>query len=178
MARASAMSSNFASKSHGRSCSDVAASVHTTASTTRRLAACAKQIFDKPYRALVDVLKVSERDSHYRLSASRRFKDDEIAALLQSEEGLAFLVALMDQARPRWWAAIQEMAVLGSVAERRRRDMKLLRRAANADEQLTTAFTSSFRIQDEDFYGVVLQGFDAVAAPRASDRAVGKREKR
>lgn len=63
----------------------------------------ARELFDKPYRALVDLLKVSERDAHYRLSAKRKYTAIEIAMLLRSDQGFEFLTAIMANARPRWW---------------------------------------------------------------------------
>lgn len=139
---------------------------------TQRLSAVAERIFLKPYRALVDLLHISERDAHYRLSATRKYDAVDIANLLQSEDGIQFLVAIMDKARPRWWVAILKMAALGSIEQRRQADLKLMRRVFDADQSSALAFSDSFRTQDPEFFGAVLSGFDEVAGLGGSHRAV------
>lgn len=170
MRRVSAVTNNRANSGCGALCSENAASVRLT----RSLSEIAKAVFDKPYRALVDHLKISERDAHYRLSARRKYTALDVARLLQSEEGIQFLVALMDRARPRWWQAVLKMGVLGSIEQRRQADLKLMRRVFDADRTAASSFSDSFRSQDPDFFGAVLAGFDEVAAIGPPVRPVGK----
>lgn len=169
MATSSASARDRANFLGGGLCSKNAAS----AQLTRQLSEMAERVFAKPYRALVDYLQISERDAHYRLSASRKYDAVDIARLLQTEEGIRFLVVLMDQARPKWWRAIISMGVMGSVAQRRRADLKLMRRVFDADQSAVAAFSDSFRAQDEDFYRTVLSGFGEATAPGRDHRAVG-----
>jgi hypothetical protein len=174
MGTQSAIKPNCATNGGGVLCSDNAASVQLSSA----LAEVAKAVFDKPYRALVDILHVSERDAHYRLStkprSQRKFTAAEIAKLLQSEEGIRFLVVLMDKQRPAWWKAVLKMGILGTVEERRRADAKLLSRVFHADADTAAGFSAAFRAQDPVFYGAVLAGYDETAASGAPGGAVDR----
>ncbi len=130
------------------------------------LARCAKTVFVKPCTALMQMLNLCERDAKYRLSAKRKFTTAEVAKLLQSEEGIHFLVVLMDKQRPAWWKAVLKMGILGTVEERRRADAKLLSRVFHADADTAAGFSAAFRAQDPVFYGAVLAGYDETASPR------------
>lgn len=166
----SARAVNRATKPGGALCSNSAASVQLSSA----LAEKAVEIFAKPYRALVDLLHISERDAHYRLATERKFTALEVSRLLQSEEGIQFLVVLMDKARPRWWKAVLKMGVLGSMEQRRQAELKLLRKVFDAHETTGTKFTDSFRAQDPDFFGAVLAGYDELAAVGGVDSPVAK----
>lgn len=160
MSKPSGMTGNFAMKRTGALCADVAGSVRLTTAISEK----AKAVFDKPYRALVDILNISERDAHYRLSSKRKYTAHDIAKLLQSEQGIQFLVILMEKQRPAWWRAILKMGVLGTIEQRRQNELKLMRRVFDANETTGTKFGDSFRAQDPDFLSVVLEGFDAAEA--------------
>jgi hypothetical protein len=168
MTATSARTAEPATKRSGALCSNSAASVQLSASLPK----AAEKIFAKPYRALVDLLNVSERDAHYRLSNQRKFTALEVARLLQSEDGIQFLVVLMDKARPRWWKAVLKMGVLGSIEQRRQAELKLMRKVFDADGSSASQFTTSFRAQDPDFFGAVLAGYDELSAPGGVDSAV------
>ncbi|NPU23985.1 hypothetical protein [Bradyrhizobium denitrificans] len=174
MARASALAPKPANLVGGKTCSKNAAGVQLT----RRLSDKANRLFGKPYRALVDLLDISERDAHYRLSARRKYTALELAQLLQSEEGIAFLVVLMDRARPRWWRAILKMGVLGSIEQRRQADLQLMRRVFDADRSATDEFAAAFRVQDPDIYGALLSEFNEMPELGASHRALDGARKR
>lgn len=175
MSKASSTTGDFANFLTGGLCDDSAASVHLT----RRLSEKARAIFDKPYRALVDILRISERDAHYRLSGRRKYTAIEIARLLQSEQGIQFLVVLMDRQRPRWWKAVLRMGVLGSIEQRRQNDIKLMRRVFDADQTTTSNFSAALRVQDPDFYGPLLEGFEqSLSSDGGVDSAVGSELKR
>lgn len=160
MSNPSGITANFATKRSGTLCVETGGSVQLSEALSEK----AKAVFDKPYRALVDVLKVSERDAHYRLSGTRKYTAKDIAKLLQSEDGIHFLVVLMEKQRPAWWRAILKMGVLGTIEQRRQNELKLMRRVFDANEATGTKFSDSFRAQDPDFLGVVLEGFDAAEA--------------
>lgn len=159
MGASSAHKPSFAKIRGGTLCTQKSDFVHLNLS----LAHCAKAVFVKPCMALMQMLNLCERDAKYRLSAKRKFTGAEIAKLLQSEEGIHFLVVLMDKQRPAWWRAVLRMGILGTVEQRRRADLKLLRRAFNADNDTASEFSTAFRIQDPDFYGAVLAGHDEAA---------------
>lgn len=166
----SARTAGLATNRSGASCSNSAASVHLSSA----LAEKAIDLFTKPYRALVDYLHISERDAHYRLSNERKFTALDVARLLQSEEGIQFLVVLMDKARPRWWKAVLKMGVLGTIEQRRQAELKLMRKVFDANETAGTKFSDSFRAQDPDFFGAVLAGFDETTATGDMGGAVAK----
>lgn len=168
MGTLSGITANFAKNRGGTLCTSKSDFVHLNLS----LAHCAKAVFVKPCTALMQMLNLCERDAKYRLSAKRRFTASEIAALLQSEEGIHFLVVLMDKQRPAWWKAVLKMGILGTVEQRRRADLKLLRRAFHADNDTASEFSAAFRVQDPDFYGAVLAGYDEAAGLGISSRPV------
>jgi hypothetical protein len=133
------------------------------------IADCARAVFGrKTWAQVARILGLSERSAKSRLAREREFTADEIAALLKSEQGIHFLVALVGDARPSWWTALLRMGLLGGVAKRRAADLRLLRRIANADR--STPIPAAALIHDAEFFGPVLEAFDAVA--RAQDRSV------
>lgn len=163
----------FSKNRGGSLCTSKPDSVHLNLS----IAACAKVVFVKPCMALMQMLNLCERDAKYRLSAKRKFTAAEIATLLQSEEGIHFLVVLMDKKRPAWWKAILKMGILGTVEARRRADAELLTKVFHADANSAAQFTAAFRAQDPVFYGAVLAGHDEAAGfgPPDSSLAQGRR---
>lgn len=174
MGAASAITDNFAKNRGGGLCTSKTDFVHLNES----LATCAKAVFVKPCTALMQMLNLCERDAKYRLSAKRKFTAAEIAALLQSEEGIHFLVVLMDKKRPAWWKAILKMGILGTVEARRRADAELLAKVFHADADATTGFTAAFRAQDPVFYGAVLAGHDEATSFGSQSGPVGKGRRR
>lgn len=142
-------------------------------STSRALVEMAKAISPvKTWGYLADLLKLRERTAKHRASRTRRLKDDEIAALLRSEDGIHFLVAIMDDARPKWWRTMLKMGVLGGIEARREADLKLLRSVAHVSDQTAAELPAALMVQDEEFYGPVFAALDAVA--RAPNSAMGK----
>lgn len=168
MVASSATTGNFAKKSGGALCAQNAESVQLTTAISEKV----KAVFDKPYRALVDILNISERDAHYRLASARKYTATDIARLLRSDDGIQFLVVLMESARPRWWKAVLKMGVLGSIEQRRQAELNLMRRVFDADDSATSEFSTAFRAQDPDFFSAVLEGYDRLSATGGNDRAV------
>jgi len=174
MGAASAFAVGKAKLPSGGLCTRKEQGVHLHAA----LAECAKSVFQKPFRDLAALFNIGERDAKYRLAAQRRFTAEEVAALLQTEHGIHFLVRLMGDARPKWWTAVLRMGVLGGVARRRETDLRLLQRVADADRTTAAQFPAALLVQDEDFYGPLLAGFNAAAAAGVSDRPVAPASKR
>jgi hypothetical protein len=67
-------------------------------------------------------VEMSERVAKHRLSGTRDYSGDEIRVLLQSEEGLEFLVALMADAEPKWWWWAKQVMTVASIKRRRAED--------------------------------------------------------
>jgi hypothetical protein len=133
------------------------------------LADCCRTVFGRKTGAQVSaLLGLSERAAKSRLACEREYTADEIRDLLQSEQGIHFLVALMGEARPAWWVSLLRMGMLGGIARRRAADLRLLKRVADADR--SSPIKAAQMVQDEDFFGPVLEAFDAVT--RAQSRAV------
>jgi hypothetical protein len=133
------------------------------------LADCCRTVFGRKTWAQVSaLLGLSERAAKSRLACEREYTADEIRDLLQSEQGIHFLVALMGEARPAWWVSLLRMGMLGGIARRRAADLRLLKRVADADR--SSPIKAAQMVQDEDFFGPVLEAFDAVS--RAQSRAV------
>jgi hypothetical protein len=143
---------------------------------TQRISAKVDRLFVKPYRALVDLLGISERNAFYRLSARRNYSSLELARLLRSEEGIEFLVVLMENARPRWWAAVLRMAAVEMIEQRHEADIELMRRVANAD-RLPDAATAAV-VQDQDICSSLLAGLRGVPMVSGADRSMVSNSKR
>lgn len=125
----------------------------------------------KTWGYLAKLLGTTERVSKHRLYGSREFTADEIAALLRSEDGIHYLVALMDRARPQWWRTLLKMGVLGGIERRREADMNLMRKIANVSDQTAAELPAALMVQDAEFYSPVFEALDAVA--RAPGGALG-----
>jgi transcriptional regulator with XRE-family HTH domain len=121
---------------------------------------------------------VSPRAAEHWLSGKREISTDALVQLLRSEEGIHFLVAVMEQARPKWWTTLLRIGLLGSIQRRREADLRLLKRVADADRPAAPQFSAALRLQDEDFYGPLLAGFDESAAAGVPARAVAQATKR
>lgn len=135
--------------------------------TNAVIADYARAVFSrKTWAQLSATLGLSERAAKSRLACEREFTADEIAALLQSEQGIHFLVALMREARPAWWSSLLRMGLLGGVAKRRAADLRLLRRIADADR--SAPIPAAALIHDAEFFGPVLEAFDAATRAQNS----------
>jgi hypothetical protein len=86
----------------------------------------------KTWGFLVDFLGLSERVAKHRISGTRAFTADELAALLRSEHGLDFLSAIMADAEPKWWVTVHSAFKLGAM----RRHKLQLQDAINEAERL------------------------------------------
>lgn len=114
----------------------------------------------------------SARAVEHWISGDREISTDALARLLRSEHGLQFLVAIMGEARPRWWTWFLRLGVVSRVLRRRQADIKLLREAMDADRDLTAAIAraDSLLVQDEDFHRPFADAFRTMAG--VQDRAV------
>lgn len=117
----------------------------------------------KTWAQLSEITGLSERAAKSRLAHERDFTIHELRALLRSEQGIHFLVALMDEARPAWWSALLRMGMLGGIARRRAADLRLLRKVAHADQATTAALPAALLVQDQDFYSPVVEALESVA---------------
>lgn len=127
----------------------------------------------KTWGYLAKLLGITERVAKHRMAYTRTFTADEVAALLRSEQGIHFLVAIMDDARPKWWRTMLKMGVLGGIERRREADLKLLRRVAHVTNETSAELPAALMVQDADFYGPVFEALDAVA--RQPNSPVGRK---
>lgn len=96
----------------------------------------------------------------------REISADALARLLRSEQGIHFLVAVMGDARPRWWSALLRMGLVGSIQRRREADLRLLRRVADANRtaEHAAALEASLLVQDAEFHEPYVAGLRASMA--------------
>lgn len=140
--------------------------------TQKRIVETAKNVsLGKTWGYLSELTGLKERVAKHRVSSTRALKPDEIAALLQSEQGIHFLVAIMDDARPAWWRTLLRMGILGGIEARRESDLNLLRKVAHVSDQTAAELPAALLLQDQDFYGPVFEALDAVA--RRPNSALG-----
>jgi hypothetical protein len=169
-----AIAGGNAKSESGRLCTENARAVHLN----RSLALCAKSVFSKPVQTLMDLFKIGERDAKYRLAADRKFTAVELQTLLQTEEGIQFLVTIMADARPKWWRAVQRLSLMGSVVRRREADAEMLRRFADADQVAVQTIPAALRVLDADFFEPVVEAMAAVTRPPAGPVAPATRRPR
>lgn len=105
---------------------------------------------------LAEITGYSERAVKYWLAGETKIPSDALAALIRSEYGLQFLAIVMGSARPRWWTWLQRLGVVSRVLRRRQADVKLLREAINADNELTETIAradAASLLQDTESFG-------------------------
>lgn len=129
----------------------------------------------KTWGYLAGLLQIRDRVAKHRVAGTRTITADEIAALLRSEHGIHFLVAIMDDARPKWWRTLLRMGVLGGIERRRESDLQLLRKVAHVANETAAELPAALMVQDEEFYGPVFDALDAVArAPNSPVAGKGR----
>jgi hypothetical protein len=67
-------------------------------------------------------IEMTERVAKHRLAGTRDYTVEELQALLRSDEGLDFLVAVMGDAQPAWWRWMTRVMVLAAVRRRQAED--------------------------------------------------------
>ncbi|MCK1541421.1 hypothetical protein IVB12_05370 [Bradyrhizobium sp. 179] len=80
----------------------------------------------KTWGFLIDLLprefEMTERVAKHRLAGSRDYTVEELQALLRSEEGIDFLIAIMGDAQPLWWRWMTKVMTLAAVRRRQAED--------------------------------------------------------
>lgn len=76
----------------------------------------------KTWSVVAEFFGLQERTAKHRLAVSRVYTVSELQALLRSEDGLDFLVAVMGDAQPTWWRWITKVMTLASVRRRQAED--------------------------------------------------------
>ncbi len=62
----------------------------------------------------MDTFDLKERAAKHRLSNTVSYSIEELQELIQGEDGLAYLNALMAEATPRWWVNLQKSLKLSA----------------------------------------------------------------
>jgi len=66
--------------------------------------------------------EMKESVAKHRIAGRRDYTVEELQAILRSEEGLDFLVAVMGDAQPTWWRWMMRVITLASVRRRQAED--------------------------------------------------------
>lgn len=120
---------------------------------------------------VADKTGVCTRSAEVWLGGKRTMKAEHLALLLHTEEGIHFLAAAMEDARPAWWTALLRAGLLGGIAKRREADLRLLRQVAEADHETARGFPAALLVSDADVFRPLLEGAGA-AAPGLDHRAM------
>lgn len=80
----------------------------------------------KTWGFLADAFGLRERQCKARLSGETCYTIEELQTLLQSEDGLDFLVAVMADATPAWWRWALKVMAIASVRRRQSEDQQLI----------------------------------------------------
>lgn len=126
----------------------------------------------KTWAALASVLGLTERAAKHRLAGTRDFTADELARLLRTEDGLAFLSAIMAGAEPKWWLIVRGQLRVSSFRQRQARVRQELQEALDEVNRNEAALLLS----DADFHGPHVAAVRAATGPVGS--AVAARNKR
>ncbi|WP_398479256.1 hypothetical protein [Tardiphaga sp.] len=145
----------------------------------------------KTWTFVADLFGLRERSAKHRLSNSVNYTIEELQLLIQGEDGLAYLEALMAEAQPRWWldlrktielsrirgeqALLQQRAMALDNTPMARQDRRKMKRVIDADRNLSAA-----RAEQETAVGILLQnsngpvvGAMAPAAVKGKIQAAG-----
>lgn len=138
-----------------------------------RIVDAARKLFPvKTAPQLVELTGYPLRTVEYWMTGKAKIPSDAIAMLLRSEFGREFLLVLMGDARPGWWAkALSYFAMLDALALTRRAKRKI-REALDADAETTRAIerADALLVHDADFYGENASAVQSMA--RLQNRAV------
>lgn len=118
---------------------------------------------------LAAITGASQRHVERWLSGDRGISADHLAALIRSEHGREFLVALMADANPEWWRDTQEAMRLGWVRRQHKKLEEVLRAHDSIGATIARA-EAAIRVSDQEFRR---PQSDAVCGPpRVANRAV------
>jgi hypothetical protein len=155
----------------------------------------------KTWGFLIDLMprsfEMTERVAKHRLAGTRDYTVEELQALLRSEEGLDFLVAVMGDAQPAWWRWMTRVMTLAAVRRRQAEDaqeiLKLetsgdvdvgarrrIKGALDADRRLSSAIakaetTLGFSRPNVDRLGAAADGRGGSLSRGAMAQAKGRR---
>jgi hypothetical protein len=103
---------------------------------------------------LAELTGASLRTAERWLAGERALSTGALAALIRSERGLDFLVALMADAEPVWWRRVKAYFATIDAQRLQRAARHKLREAIDADTALSAAIgrADSLVVQDEEFY--------------------------
>lgn len=137
----------------------------------------------KTWTFVADLFELKERSAKHRLSNTVNYTIEELQLLIQGEDGLAYLEALMAEAEPRWWrdlrktielsrirgeqALLQQRAMALDNTPMARQDRRKMKRVIDADRNL-----SATRAEQETALGILLQDRDSVVAGPVAASAV------
>src|ERR1700722_5520640 len=68
----------------------------------------------KAWAYLMDTFDLKERAAKHRLSNTVSYSIEELQALIQGDDGLAYFEALMADAAPKWWVNLQKSLKLSA----------------------------------------------------------------
>jgi hypothetical protein len=103
---------------------------------------------------LAEITGVSLRTAERWLAGERALSTAALAALIRSEHGLDFLVAVMADAEPAWWRRVNAYFAAIDAQRLQRAARRKLREAIDADTALSDDIrrADALLVQDEDFY--------------------------
>ncbi|MDB5594893.1 MAG: hypothetical protein JWM36_1854 [Hyphomicrobiales bacterium] len=180
-----------ASLAHGVSANQGGAISCTASAVSCTISSVIRSLIpNKTWVFISDSFDLQERAAKHRLAGTRPYTVEELQILLQSEDGIDFLVAIMGDAQPTWWRWMTKVMTLAAVRRRQAEDqqeiLKLetsndvevgarrrIKGALNADRNLSAAIAraeTAVGFQRPERGGAVAHGSSAGA--RISDRAV------
>lgn len=91
----------------------------------------------KTWAFVADLFGLKERSAKHRLANTRVYTIEELQVLLQSEDGLDYLVALMADTEPKWWWWAKQVMAVAAIKRRRAEDeQEILRLETSAPAEV------------------------------------------
>ncbi|MDI3563535.1 hypothetical protein [Bradyrhizobium sp. Arg816] len=123
MSRSSATTAHCANSGGAGTCTDFSGSCTTVSELQASITSIIRA--KNPYKTwafVADLFGLKERSAKHRLANSRVYTIEELQALLQSEDGLDYLAALMADAEPKWWWWAKQVMAVAAIKRRRAED--------------------------------------------------------
>lgn len=123
MSRSSATTADCANLGGAETCTDFPGSCTTVSELQISITNIIRA--KNPYKTwafVADLFGLKERSAKHRLANSRVYTIEELQALLQSEDGLDYLAAIMAGAEPKWWWWAKQVMAVAAIKRRRAED--------------------------------------------------------
>lgn len=135
-----------------------------------------RDVFPEHARKLIATFTgLSPGATKKKLEGDRPFHADELAALLRTDQGFELLSRIMAGSRPRWWVLCSAFMEVRDAQRLQAKARAKIRKALNADADLSAAIARADALSDEDFHRPHVDALRSMGG--VSDRAMASATK-